>query len=181
MFQEPKPNPWSIIRRRLSKGTIKFVPGESTFSSDTEAKDIEMKESLVKHDPLPKRPSTDLTRIEDSQTIVDRDHSIESDATKYDFNRRRATSCVEISPRMVENLKKESELSQDKADSLDNFLSKLTAKNGSQANSMYSTGKQPSMRSLQSFAKLTVHSKSTQDLKPKKTEKFAQVGIHCCE
>jgi hypothetical protein len=94
----------------------------------------------------------------------------------FNFNRRRATSCVEMSPRMVEELRKEDK-SQEKADSLDNFLTKLTAKNHVDSTALNAKPKQPSMTSLQSFAKLTVNSKmqSSPDLKPKKTEKFAQV------
>lgn len=144
--------------------------------SETDTTDIELKESFLPSESLPKTVNNDVCLIDDNCLDV-RKSSIEQEALMFNYNRRRATSCVEISPRMVEELRREKK-SQEKADSLDNFLSKLTAKNhitGSMV--LNAKQKQPSLTSLQSITKLTVNSKmqSSPDLKPKKTEKFAQV------
>ena len=178
IFTGPRVNPWTTIRRRLSKGTIKFVPSEDG-TSDTDSKDIELKESFLKSDSLPRKLESNVTTIERGSPTSDsmNSNSIEVEALNFNFNRRRATSCVEIYPRMVENLCKESK-SQEKADSLDNFLSKLTSRKQYETPATYINGKQPSMTSLQSFAKPTVSPRIqdiSQDIRPKKTEKFAQV------
>jgi hypothetical protein len=166
-------NPWQVIRRRLSKGTLKFTPSENGMS-ETDSKDIELKESVLQSDSIPKKINNDGGLIDDNYLDVEKT-SIEQEALMFNYNRRRATSCVEISPRMVEELRKEHK-SQEKADSLDNFLSKLTAKSHVDLSTKQ---KQPSMTSLQSFTRLTINSKmqSSPDLKPKKTEKFAQVNL----
>ena len=163
-----------MIRRRLSKGTLKFTPSENGMS-ETDSKDIELKESILHSESIPKKVNNDDVVIDDNYLGVEK-KSIEEEALMFNYNRRRATSCVEISPRMVEELRKEHK-SQEKADSLDNFLSKLTSKN--HVDSLNTKQKQPSMTSLQSFTKLTMNSKiqSSPDLKPKKTEKFAQVSL----
>lgn len=144
--------------------------------SDTDSKDIELKESLVQSDSVAKKINNDSAILIDDNYLGVRKTSIEQEALMFDYNRRRATSCVEISPRMVEELRKENK-SQEKADSLDNFLSKLTAKTNIDFTALNAKEKQPSMTSLQSITKLTVTPKmqSSPDLKPKKTEKFAQV------
>ncbi|XP_028417338.1 potassium voltage-gated channel subfamily H member 6-like isoform X2 [Dendronephthya gigantea] len=148
--------------------------------SETDTTDIELQESFLHSDTLPKTMNNDVCAgfIDDNCLDV-RKNSIEQEALMFNYNRRRATSCVEISPRMVEELRRENK-SQEKADSLDNFLSKLTAKNSNHVTDsmvLNAKQKQPSLTSLQSITKLTVNSKmqSSPDLKPKKTEKFAQV------
>ena len=149
--------------------------------SDTDSKDIELKESLVQSDSVAKKINNDSAILIDDNYLGVRKTSIEQEALMFDYNRRRATSCVEISPRMVEELRKENK-SQEKADSLDNFLSKLSAKTNIDFTALNAKQKQPSMTSLQSIAKLTVNPKmqSSPDLKPKKTEKFAQVCNKGC-
>ena len=156
---------------------MKFTPSENGIS-ETDSKDIELKESLLQSDSIPKKINNETPALIDYNHLAVQKNSIEEEALMFNFNRRRATSCVEISPRMVEELRKE-HTSQEKADSLDNFLSKLTAKNHIDSTALNTKQKQPSMTSLQSITKLTVNSKmqSSPDLKPKKTEKFAQV-IH---
>ena len=176
-FTGPRVNPWTTIRRRLSIGTITFAPSED--GSDTDSKDIELKESLLKSDSLPRKLESNVTTIERGSPTSDsmNSTSIEVEALNFNFNRRRATSCVEIYPRMVENLCKESK-SQEKADSLDNFLGKLTSRKQYETPVSYINGKQPSITSLQSFPKPTVTPRMqdiSQDIRPKKTEKFAQV------
>lgn len=137
--------------------------------------DMELKESLLpSSDIIPTILNHESRRNDENFLGVK--SPIEEEALRFNFNRRRATSCVEISPRVVPNLRKE-EMSQEKADSLDNFLNKVTSKNHINFPVFDANKKQLSMNSLQSLAKLTVNSKiqSTTDLKPKKTEKFAQV------
>lgn len=148
----------------------------SDVMSENDPNNIELKESLMQ----PCISSTENGTCggnHDKHLVVCR-RSIEKEALIFDYKRRRATSCFEISPSMVEGLKKEDQR-QDKADSLDNFFAKLNARKHNNVSAVNHKKTRQSMTSVQSFGKLTVNSRkqSLPELKPKKTEKFAQVCV----